>query len=82
MWYNKSVLKRKEFIKMFEKGKVQEVEFGDYGNFASLIQLSVKPWTYDNDKNLSVIEFAFEKGDMPNVNLVISNDEINFESFT
>lgn len=76
---------------MFEKGKVQEVEFGDYGNFASLIPLSVKPCTYDNDKNLSVydndknlsvIEFAFEKGDMPNVSLVISNDEINFESFT
>ena len=65
---------------MFEKGKVQEVEFGDYGNFASLIPLSVKPWAYDNDK--SVIEFAFEKGDMPNVSLVISNDEINFESFT
>lgn len=65
---------------MFEKGKVQEVEFGDYGNFASLIPLSVKPWAYDNDK--SVIEFAFEKGDMPNVDLVISNDEINFESFT
>ena len=39
---------------MFKKGKVQEVEFGDYGNFASLIPLSVKPWTYDNDKNLSL----------------------------
>lgn len=65
---------------MFEKGKVKKVEFGDYGNFASLIPLSVKPWAYDNDK--SVIEFAFEKGDMPNVSLVISNDEINFESFT
>lgn len=67
---------------MFEKGKVQEVEFGDYGNFAYLIPLSVKPWTFGNDKNMSVIEFAFEKGNMPNVSLVISNDKINFESFT
>ena len=65
---------------MFEKGKVKKVEFGDYGNFASLIPLSVKPWACDDDK--SVIEFAFEKGDMPNVSLVISNNEINFESFT
>lgn len=67
---------------MFEKGKVQEVEFGDYGNFAHLIPLSVKPWIFDNDKNMSVIEFAFEKGNMPNISLVISNDKINFESFT
>lgn len=67
---------------MFEKGKAQEVEFGDYGNFASLIPLSVKPWTFGNDKNMSVIEFAFEKGNMPNVSLVIPNDKINFESFT
>lgn len=63
---------------MISKGQRIQLEVGDYGNYQNLIPVKiVKPYNKDN----SIVEFKYAVNNAP-TQFVISNAEINFESFS
>lgn len=68
---------------LFQKNVAIVIEFGDYGNVCSMIPLEIVKQFYCNGKPCPewVIKFAFDDNSNRTINLVIEENEIDFDSF-